>query len=274
MRQVNVYQFYQLANAIHPLASIKYDTSLKEHFLALALGRIWLNDLLSGNLIQMTICRHAALKISNAIGKIIPDNIPEDFDMEKKLGYSELYDILQGVKEFETIFAAELQNLATYFVMKKGIYDTNDLILRADDIFTPTIKPVLSDQTKLDIKEAGKCIAFDLATAAGFHILRAVESVIVDYIVVLTGAKPKTSDRNWGSYIKTIRDGGGDIKACAVLDQIRELHRNPNIHPETILTMDEALTLLGIAQSAIITMVNDIVKHRVIKLPVASSSGA
>jgi hypothetical protein len=58
-----------------------------------------------------------------------------------------------------------------------------------------------------------------------------------------------------------LKDAKADLKVVAALDQIRDLHRNPNIHPEEVLTLDEALALLGIAQSAILGMVRDVRKR-------------
>ncbi len=37
----------------------------------------------------------------------------------------------------------------------------------------------------------------------------------------------------------------------ASLQQLARLHRNPIIHPEVILTVDEAITILGIVRSVI-----------------------
>ena len=68
--------------------------------------------------------------------------------------------------------------------------------------------------------------------------------------------------RNWGAYIRILRTKGADEKVIASLDQIRELHRNPVMHPEETLSSDEATTLFGIAQSAILAMVNAIPRHR------------
>jgi hypothetical protein len=154
--------------------------------------------------------------------------------------------------------------MATYFVSKKAIYDTNDLILRADELFSEPIRQRLSDQVKHDVRETGKCLAFDLATAAGFHITRALEGVVLDYLQILCPkeiASLKDSQRNLGNYIKMASDHEGDLKVCNSLDQFRDLHRNPLIHPETVLSVDEALTLLGIAQSAIVAIVMDIQKR-------------
>ena len=192
-----------------------------------------------------------------------PQEEREKLDWDRNVEIFDIYEVIEGAKEFETIFAAEVQNMATYFVSKKGIYDTNDLIGRADELFTSDVRKILSDQSRRDICEAGRCLAFDLATAAGFHIARAVEGTLVDYLKLLCPQEfeqLKESSRNLGAYIKMAREHGGNDKVCGALDQFRDLHRNPLIHPESVLSIDEAVTLLGIAQSAIVAIVLDTVK--------------
>ena len=46
----------------------------------------------------------------------------------------------------------------------------------------------------------------------------------------------------------------GDEKILSVIDQLAKLHRNPLIHPEVALEMDEALTIHGIVRSAVAAM--------------------
>jgi hypothetical protein len=77
-------------------------------------------------------------------------------------------------------------------------------------------------------------------------------------------AKPlKESQRNWGQYIAKLTEAGGDQKAIAALAQIKDLHRNPTSHPEEFLDSEEALALLGVAQSAILGMVADMRRRQV-----------
>ena len=70
------------------------------------------------------------------------------------------------------------------------------------------------------------------------------------------------SSRNLGNYIKIAKENNGDDKVCSCIEQFKKLHRNPLIHPESILDVDDALTLLGIAQSAIVSMTMEIDKLR------------
>jgi hypothetical protein len=43
----------------------------------------------------------------------------------------------------------------------------------------------------------------------------------------------------------------GDAKVWESLKQMAKLHRNPLIHPEAILTIEEAIGIIGIARSVI-----------------------
>ncbi len=51
---------------------------------------------------------------------------------------------------------------------------------------------------------------------------------------------------------------GADSKVTAALDQIRDLHRNPLMHPEDTLTLPEADALFGLAEAAIVAIIRDL----------------
>lgn len=85
-------------------------------------------------------------------------------DRNKELQPWEISAIVQRAKEFETVLANELPGLATYIVSQKGIFSTDYLIAQADDHFPDEIKNHLGDARK-DVCEAGKCLAFELATS-------------------------------------------------------------------------------------------------------------
>jgi len=261
MQRINISEFYNFGQSVHPLSELEPGKPLKDYHYLLFIARFYLKWFIDDQMIPMIICKEAASKIVAGINKLLPEKT--SLDMEKVISYTDLYPIVSSTKEFETVFSAEVQNMATYFVSKKGIYDTNDLITRADDIFPEKVKQHISEQANKDIREAGKCLAFDLATAAGFHIARAVEKVLIDYLTHKCPteiASMKSAQRNLGGYITLAIEKGCDAKICGSLDQFRELHRNPLMHPEAVLTIDEAFTLLGIAQSTIVAMAIEIGK--------------
>ena len=86
-------------------------------------------------------------------------------------------------------------------------------------------------------------------------MMRALEHVLRVYFDVASSgaARPKTN--NMGDYLHELKEHNwGDEKVCACLKQIKDLHRNELIHPEVTLSLDEALGLWGIVQSAISAM--------------------
>ena len=93
--------------------------------------------------------------------------------------------------------------------------------------------------------------------------MRATESVIRLYYREVIGSEP--TDRNWGAYIRDLRTKGVDAKIVDPIDHLRDLHRNPLMHPEVVLTEDEAFTLVGMAQGIIVAMTGDIVARRASK---------
>src|SRR5690606_18328994 len=102
-------------------------------------------------------------------------------------------------------------------------------------MFSDDIKKHMSERSVEDIKAAGRCLAFELYTAVGFHLMRAIEDTMRAYYKFLTGESKELSNRNWANYIRKIQEAGGDEKVLGVLDQIRDMHRNPISHPEVYL---------------------------------------
>ena len=70
--------------------------------------------------------------------------------------------------------------------------------------------------------------------------------------------KPKPAKRleNWGAYIAELKKPQKPEveEVVAMLQQIKDRHRNLIMHPEIVLSLDEAFTLFEIAQGAIIAM--------------------
>jgi len=56
-----------------------------------------------------------------------------------------------------------------------------------------------------DLKQAMRCIAFELPTAAGFHLHRANESVLRCYWDSVTGGKARPKNGNMGIYLHELR---------------------------------------------------------------------
>ena len=67
-------------------------------------------------------------------------------------------------------------------------------------------------------------------------------------------------NRNIGDYLSKLKElKKGDAKVLAALKDLKDLHRNPFVHPEHSLeNADEAIALLGGVQAVIIPMLKEI----------------
>jgi hypothetical protein len=266
MKRVNQNDFYVLGSAVHPLTEVKADTTFNEHFLTMFTALAGLTALIESPTMPLRICIPACTALRDAIQGLVPTTGEEW--TSKKIEPLAAWNLNEAAKKFETVLAAELQMVDTYFVDQKGAYSTPDLIERAQIVLPVAVLTVLSPTAVEDVKQAGRALVFDLPTAAGFHILRATESVLRDYFVAVTGKAP--GKRTWGALVAGLRKRG-DAKVLAAVDQIRDLHRNPLMHPEVVLTEPEALSVFGMAQSAIVAMASEISKKRVTGLPTPSA---
>ena len=133
-------------------------------------------------------------------------------DHEKTLDLGWVLKVEKQLNEFEILFERESEKINAFSVSKKGIYDTEALIERAHESLPLSVVSRLSKETIEDINQAGRCLALDSPTAAGFHILRAVESLIRIYHEKLTKKALALKSRNWGSYIRDLNDASADQK--------------------------------------------------------------
>jgi hypothetical protein len=137
-------------------------------------------------------------------------------------------------------------------VSQKRGYATSDLVDHAEKMLPLETLAVLPHGVAADIKASGRCLAFDTPTAAGFHILRAVEAVMALYYQHLTGKELPKRNRNWGLYLQKLKTAPShDVKIWGALDHIRDNYRNPISHPEDTLTEGQAIMLFGLSLSVI-----------------------
>ena len=185
-----------------------------------------------------------------------------DTNYQRILDEMEVYSITGPYNRFKVALLAELSTFPSYFVTRKGAFDTTALLESGESLF-PSDLLLKVPEALFDTREAGKALAFELPTACGFHVFRATESVIRRYYTEVTGGQPLPKVRNIGVYIKAIRKAQcGDEKILSTLEQMASLHRNPLIHPEAVLTMDEAILSMGIACSAITAMLAALPKQQ------------
>lgn len=173
----------------------------------------------------------------------------------------------RAVAAFETALKHELNSLPTYVIEEIGIYDTDDLLTKADKAFTADVRAAVPDKALDDFRKAGACLGFELYTASGFHGYRAVDEMLRAYCVHFVGSLP-SGRRDWGVFIQTIR--GVTIpmaripnkRTVELIDRVRAEDRNPLIHPETDLDASQAEMAFDLCRTAITFMAMDIKNAR------------
>ena len=197
----------------------------------------------------LRVCLGPGSKLLEAIQDISKG---ESDDVE--VDFLQAFTLSNAISSFRTVLEAEFQTSSLYLVTARRGFDIPSLLEQAEIIFPPELMNKLPG-TRFDLRQAGKCIAFDLGTGAGFHLLRALETVICAYWNVVMKGAPLPENRNIGAYIREMETAKvGDGKVLTALRQIKDFHRNSLMHPEETLDLDQAIALLGIVQSAIVAM--------------------
>lgn len=250
---MNTFGFYSLGKRLAPLISaIENDYKLSEVNLILVLARLEVQAVLYNDRFYLKTSRQAGNALIEEINKVLPAN-GEEFRLDRIdniITASQTRTVKNAAIKFETVLAEELGVFDTYCIGQIGAYSTSELLDDLTNTLPETIRDKLTANSKVDIREAGRCLVLQCPTAAGFHILRALESVLVVYVKQLIG-NAKCS-KNWGAYIKKMQDSGNaDEKIIGMIEHIKNNYRNPVSHPEVILDMEEVLVTFGLALSAI-----------------------
>ena len=258
MLRVNEFRFFELSTKLRAV-NVQPESLYKDVILSVYLARKAIQDLLDHD-VPVKVCRPDAEKLIEVMTEIVPLDWKEIFqkvkdDGDKPVERSAGSKLKSTLADFETVLKAECGQLDTYFVSQKGAYSTADLVEHAELILPESVRADVSARAVSDIQAAGRCLAFDNPTAAGFHLLRAVESVMADFYFHVVGKKIPTRMRNWGIYIKRLKKEETNSKVVGILDHIRENYRNPITHPDVFLTSEDAEVLFGVGTSAITIMI-------------------
>jgi hypothetical protein len=250
---------YSLAEALEPLSRIAHGTTFNDNFLQLwsaqsALETLLQSSVFSGTLRSSRPLAGALLDSLKAQTSQIEKAPSDKSAWNRELQPFDTIPIIQLFSQFKIALLAEFGTFPSYFVSQKGSFDTLTLLDQPWKMF-PSDLYTKVPEAMFDVAESGKSICYELPTACGFHIFRATETVLRRYYTQVTEGRPQPKVRNIAVYINAMRQRQcGDEKILSVIEQLSKLHRNPLIHPEVVLTMGEAISIVGIANSAITAM--------------------
>jgi hypothetical protein len=252
MIRVSLSYIFELASSVEPLGTLPdADTPW---------GDVWLGFYSAQGAIEALYSQtfytpylRSSANLAGQLSELIKAQTTNQ-DQSRTIGRFELWMVRSQYEKFKVALHAELGVMHSYFVTQKGGFDTISLLYFGENLFPQELASKVPEAI-FDAREAGKCLAFELPTACGFHIFRATESVLRKYYVQLTGSKAVPRVRNIGVYLAAMKDQKvGDEKVTFALKQMADLYRNPLIHPDTVLTQEEAIGIFGLARSAIAGM--------------------
>ncbi|UPK00530.1 hypothetical protein [Bradyrhizobium sp. 170] len=176
-----------------------------------------------------------------------------------------VWQIERSYQDFEAVFRAEVQAAATYWVPKRGSYSTRDLVDSFERSFLPELHEIIGQTALSEYRNAGRCFAFGLWTAAGYHSCRAVEAVLRPYYCEFTGKEDKEG-KTWHALIEGL-EGVKDEprpadKTLFYLRQLKDNERNPLMHVRVVLDEQDADLLLGSAKIVIVHMARETIALR------------
>jgi hypothetical protein len=183
--------------------------------------------------------------------KALSESLGDSSKMDREVNDGEIWLLKYKKDALKPVFLSEVSTLPSFLVMDKEGYDINLLIEDGKKLFPSTLTAKAPEAVR-DSMEVGKAIAFELPTAAGFHIFRVVEAVLKRYWDHISSKTARPKLETIGTYASALEDNQfGDAKVWESLKQLGKLHRNPLIHPEVILDVGEEIEILGISRSVI-----------------------
>jgi hypothetical protein len=250
MRRQNQYAFYHLGKRLGHLACLRAKMDLREAGSILYGARGALGTWLHNPDAPIDFSRPKAEFLLELIRDMKP--LAGSNENEFDVADFEIPLLLHALGEFEEFYSEELSRLDAYVVTRVAAYDTNTLVDHAEQCIPEESRSKLPATVTADMQQAGRCLAFALSTAAGFHALRACEAAMHAYLEKLKGKPLPSRLKSWGDYLGALNANGANRRVTAVLEQVREKDRNPIMHPEETLDQTEAVRVFGVAQSALI----------------------
>lgn len=194
-------------------------------------------------------------RVANRKLRPILDNL-ESKDENYELNADEANELTTVMATVRTTLEAELAGVGAYIPTPKRL-DINRLLGNVSELFAPGVYEELPEVALYDFEEAGKCIAYELPTAAAFHILRATEDILRFYYKHMV-RQNRISSTNWGPIVNDLRVRTRTKKYDALnnhLDNIRHSFRNPTQHPEAIFDLHEVQDLWSLCVDVVNRMI-------------------
>lgn len=259
---------YRLAGQLRPAGTISDTASNLDAYFALTEAVTALESLLTSNPLGLQASWFKGNELLKLAKEMATQVIGDSSVLTDQLESYRLSMLKAAFTTFEVTLKADLSIANLYILTTKGAYDASTLAEFGLQAF-PAHLLLKVPEAANDAKQAARCIAFDLPTAAAFHLHRANEAVVHAYFKAIAPNVPPPVDQPLGAWLAALVKAQAPEKIVSALRDILKLHRNPVLHPQQSLDdSEEAIALLGSIHTAIRHML------QAIPLPEQAAAGA
>jgi hypothetical protein len=186
MMRISLSYIYDLAGSLEPLERLpEVVTPWSEIWLPCIMAQTALENLHINSPYAPFL--RASGVLANTLNEQLKKEI-NDPDNNRSIPIFALWSLRDAFRKYKIVLQADLSVLHSYFVTQKGGYDTLSLLAFGEYLFPPELVSKVPEAI-FDGREAGKCLAYEMPTACGFHVFRAMESVLRKYYASVTGGK-------------------------------------------------------------------------------------
>jgi hypothetical protein len=256
MRKIDLNRFYLIGKRIQFFEVLREGESPLIAHSRLGGLQSWIHIFLEETLgVPLAGARQAAVRLSEHLAHLTAEQMEKmEAKIDTPITLHESVMLERFVKDFETEFEHDCRELNVFAVSNIGTHSTTKLLEKAHINLPKETVARLPEDVLSEVDAAGRCLAFHQGTASAFHILRAVEKLIVTYRQKILGRPVNLRSRNWGAYIREFRANGADSKVVDYLHHLKEYYRNPIMHPEVVLSVDDAFSLFNACLSALVQL--------------------
>lgn len=257
MQRINTAYFYKLAQKLVPLRNLTANTKLHfENYMLLRTAEDELRYFLGNPVIPPVTSYGTGNALLAALAKLTN----ETYDDSRVIDWGEPAEIIEGLNHFEISLQSDFGIRDTFIVSPKAAYSTTLLAENGQTLVSDEARRLVPSMEK-DLHEAGRCMAFELPTAAAFHLFRAIEAMVGEYGAFVRGKPFTQSERKKGlggmTNLLKEKSLNVDSRITTTIEQVALLHRNPTMHPEMHISNTEIRVTLGIVVSVIETVAID-----------------
>lgn len=219
----------------------------------------WLLADLADN--RMHVSLRMARPLAAAVQRIDSERDSSDnraaFEKLRQLSQEEADEIRRHAQALRDTMLAEAEGQVAFITTDKR-YDVKRLLQDIGSLMAPAVFDSLPELAQYDFAQAGKCIAYEVPTAAAFHTMRGTEEVLKHFYCSII-KRDRVAPMMWFNMTEHLgkRRTPPPQTLMANLDNLRKSFRNPTQHPDKVYEIEEAQDLFALS----VDVVNRMMRH-------------